>query len=498
MWRCPVCFGANYAHERTCGTNGCNTQRPLGDSRVLREFSETLESVSKKPSMKSASTHTAKSVPAPALSGILGATHAHTAQNGGETGGLESREINNLHREFSMGHRDSPPPPWAPENIRVSRRGRNGRGWPHGEDINKSVNMGSGAAVVGGEKGRGGWTCERCGNFNFERRMVCNIRSCRAPRPGAMGGGLRGGGLLGGEGGAGGGGAEERRGWTCEECGNFNYESRKVCNIRACRAPKPSSPPLASPPPSASPPPNSSEHTRGGWDCPRCGNFNFDTRNVCNMRKCRAPRPRGANAQSVGPATAIGGNGGGGKAGWSCPECGNFNFSTRRLCNRRACRAPRPPNVRMWKRKPPPARPTPSVNPPRRRRSPIPPPLPANASGGRWVWQEGPPPPVGASRQVDPRATGRMSGPWTSDDIYGAGAQRASLFMGGPSTNGASGNEEKRDTQWGGGLRGGSLTGGLGRGGYGGDFGLSLSGTSLGADRRGLFDQKIGGSLSLI
>eukprot|EP00924_Labyrinthula_sp_SR-Ha-C_P013334 snap_masked-scaffold_45-processed-gene-1.72-mRNA-1 protein AED:1.00 eAED:1.00 QI:0/-1/0/0/-1/1/1/0/352 len=65
--------------------------------------------------------------------------------------------------------------------------------------------------------------------------------------------------------------------WICQVCGNKNYSWRHVCNMRKCRAPKPGGFGVNTPP--------------GSWACLSCGNLNYAERVVCNMRKCRAPKP---------------------------------------------------------------------------------------------------------------------------------------------------------------------------------------------------------------
>lgn len=64
--------------------------------------------------------------------------------------------------------------------------------------------------------------------------------------------------------------------WLCLVCGNKNYSWRHVCNMRKCRAPRPGQ--LTESPPT------------GSWPCLSCGNLNYAERVVCNMRKCRTPR----------------------------------------------------------------------------------------------------------------------------------------------------------------------------------------------------------------
>merc|ERR1719356_2281144 len=63
-----------------------------------------------------------------------------------------------------------------------------------------------------------------------------------------------------------GGASSPGEGWTCDKCGNHNYENRMYCNKRTCGNP-------------------------GPWTCPLCNNKNFAKRMTCNMKKCGAPRP---------------------------------------------------------------------------------------------------------------------------------------------------------------------------------------------------------------
>mmetsp|Transcript_12156 Transcript_12156/g.16792 ORF Transcript_12156/g.16792 Transcript_12156/m.16792 type:complete len:306 (+) Transcript_12156:259-1176(+) len=186
--------------------------------------------------------------------------------------------------------------------------------------------------------GRAGWSCGSCGNFNYDSRRVCNIRTCRAPRPAGISAP-----------------EEDKPGWICPSCGNFNYDTRVVCNIRNCRRPKPGANPHGAQS-------MANNQNRPGWSCPRCGNFNFDARSFCNMRRCRFPRPLTMGAGALGlDAGALGlalgaaalPNGAAGNSegilGWTCPSCGNFNFDSRMNCNRRHCRLPRPATAASWR-----------------------------------------------------------------------------------------------------------------------------------------------------
>lgn len=57
------------------------------------------------------------------------------------------------------------------------------------------------------------------------------------------------------------------------------------------------------------------------WKCPKCDNFNYGGRRVCNMRKCATPKP-------IEP--------------WTCPSCGNDNHANRPFCNMRSCGLAKP------------------------------------------------------------------------------------------------------------------------------------------------------------
>lgn len=241
--------------------------------------------------------------------------------------------------------------------------------------------------IIGEEENQdesaGEWTCSACGNLNFAHRPVCNMRKCRTPRNGVKLGkgkrsGVNSGGLddSGDEGDRNGKRTKSGDNWICKKCGNENYASRTLCNMRKCRAP------------------------REEWICPSCGNLNYKHRTHCNMRKCGAPRPLSTMSMgtlfgappsmaypygmgmSSGPESDIYGSssllaqqsypqlqalmGGqlqqnpylslsqsrtdptGRKPGerkegdWSCPKCGNLNYVSRTRCNMRNCKEPKP------------------------------------------------------------------------------------------------------------------------------------------------------------
>jgi len=241
----------------------------------------------------------------------------------------------------------------------------------------------------GGGKGReeGDWKCLECGNVNFAFRTTCNMRKCGAPKP--RDGYDRGPqmnqmqmqmppfqafyepppptGMMGpyNDGGGKGGKGED---WTCPECGNVNFASRQVCNMRKCQAPKPAPqmpmmgggmpPPMGGmmggPPPYHQGPPDwkrgrpddwhgddgmgkrprmgpgGHQPSNGDWVCPKCNNLNFASREVCNMRSCKEPKPPMHNGILLRPGE------------WVCPKCSNINFASRTVCNMRSCGAAKP------------------------------------------------------------------------------------------------------------------------------------------------------------
>jgi len=209
----------------------------------------------------------------------------------------------------------------------------------------------------------GDWTCAVCGNRNYATRTHCNMRKCKAPRDGSVGGkrpfeqtfyggaGKRqrvdtdvrgfdpriGSGFSqyypfpsssspslfptpGGPGGLGGpgfgvfpyGGHPETKSqqnlvlgmWKCP-CGNMNFPTRTVCNMRKCGAKKPED-----------------RKTVDLWKCSQCGNLNYPSRTECNIRNCKAPRKTEAEM-------------------WRCEQCGNMNYPSRQICNMRKCGAQR-------------------------------------------------------------------------------------------------------------------------------------------------------------
>ncbi|GMH15121.1 hypothetical protein Nepgr_016962 [Nepenthes gracilis] len=74
------------------------------------------------------------------------------------------------------------------------------------------------------------------------------------------------------------------------------------------------------------------------WTCPKCGNVNFSFRTICNMRKCNTPKPgsQGTKSEKNSKQKMPEGS-------WKCEKCGNINYPFRTKCNRQNCGADKPP-----------------------------------------------------------------------------------------------------------------------------------------------------------
>ncbi|CAN0896123.1 RanBP2-type zinc finger protein At1g67325 [Linum grandiflorum] len=73
------------------------------------------------------------------------------------------------------------------------------------------------------------------------------------------------------------------------------------------------------------------------WTCPNCGNMNFSFRTVCNMRKCNTPKPGSQAAMSDKNSNQNTPEG-----SWKCEKCNNLNYPFRSKCNRPSCGAEKP------------------------------------------------------------------------------------------------------------------------------------------------------------
>ncbi|KAG9449380.1 hypothetical protein H6P81_009345 [Aristolochia fimbriata] len=75
------------------------------------------------------------------------------------------------------------------------------------------------------------------------------------------------------------------------------------------------------------------------WTCPNCGNVNFSFRTVCNMRKCNTPKP---GTQISKPDNSKGSKPKMPEGSWKCEKCSNINYPFRTKCNRQNCGAEKP------------------------------------------------------------------------------------------------------------------------------------------------------------
>ncbi|XP_042498385.1 ranBP2-type zinc finger protein At1g67325 isoform X2 [Macadamia integrifolia] len=73
------------------------------------------------------------------------------------------------------------------------------------------------------------------------------------------------------------------------------------------------------------------------WTCPNCGNVNFSFRTVCNMRKCSTLKPGSQAAKSEKNSKQKMPEG-----SWKCEKCNNLNYPFRTKCNRQNCGAEKP------------------------------------------------------------------------------------------------------------------------------------------------------------
>lgn len=84
-----------------------------------------------------------------------------------------------------------------------------------------------------------------------------------------------------------------RRGWICEQCNNFNYDSRHKCN--RCGIPKQAkliNSALTSIVSDQNMEVDQSSSHKGDWCCQNCNNLNYAFRLVCN--RCQMPKSDGS------------------------------------------------------------------------------------------------------------------------------------------------------------------------------------------------------------
>ncbi|KAF9616623.1 hypothetical protein IFM89_030792 [Coptis chinensis] len=90
--------------------------------------------------------------------------------------------------------------------------------------------------------------------------------------------------------------------------------------------------------PNETPPKKSADTIRDSdWTCPNCGNVNFSFRTVCNMRKCNTPKPGSQTSKAEKSSKSKMPEG-----SWKCGKCNNINFPFRTKCNRQNCGADKP------------------------------------------------------------------------------------------------------------------------------------------------------------
>lgn len=176
----------------------------------------------------------------------------------------------------------------------------------------------------------GPWTCPVCDNRNFQGRMECNRKSCRQPRPGALGA------------------SDPPGSWSCKGCQNMNWPLRTKC--KKCEMPREEGDLNYHGFCAAS-----GQNPPGSWICTGCQNTNWPLRTSC--KKCSAsrefvdggappPPTLSSNLQAFQrsnvPAAAMlpssfNSNTGGGQnppGSWICSGCQNVNWPLRTSCKK--------------------------------------------------------------------------------------------------------------------------------------------------------------------
>jgi len=168
----------------------------------------------------------------------------------------------------------------------------------------------------------GSWLCVACNNINYKHRMTCHTRKCGMPFPGL---------------------AAQPQNWAGMQ-GPMQMRMPMAQMAAMCGPPAAMMRMWSQGPE----PPN------GSWRCPNCDNLNYASRQVCNTRKCQMPRPGGNGCGGGGfhclparvPAAfqgrAMAAAGPPKEGSWTCGACGNVNYGFREVCNTRKCQAPRP------------------------------------------------------------------------------------------------------------------------------------------------------------
>jgi len=212
----------------------------------------------------------------------------------------------------------------------------------------------------------GDWYCERCGDHQFERNLMC--RKCATPKPMVSTNSQ----------------ASKAGDWICPNpnCKDLQFERNAFC--RRCSTPRPFGVAHQAPDRSSRSggvstylalPSSPAAQAQAGcgniglgtgpgaatgvsfapedWICANCGDHQFAKNIACRL--CRAPKPvpaaRGANNQPQRPGD------------WNCPSCGDLQFERNQVCRKCGC--------------PKPALPPPSL-PPNRSQALPPPSLPPN------------------------------------------------------------------------------------------------------------------------
>ena len=83
---------------------------------------------------------------------------------------------------------------------------------------------------------------------------------------------------------------------------------------------------------------------RRGWICENCNNFNYESRKTCNRCKIvKTPIKKSILFDENGINILNNIFNGNNKKEWNCPKCGNINYSFRIICNR--CQVPKEINI---------------------------------------------------------------------------------------------------------------------------------------------------------